>query len=275
SVPNPLWCRRTRFEQPRHMPRCHPNGLPPHREARVPCRRILPTALVYRRRTSATESFSCPWSCFPSAYRASTVLVDAAERSTGGFETCPPDDPQQPVQMTACQLPAASRLAPATSPDSAIVSALDPPAARSGSSVTSSPSTPAAEPSAAVPATAPEPLTSFASIDSGSSVTVFSARFHSTSGLPSGLDPEVPMAKSPLMLETTLCSAPSSTGSSRYSPSEFQITGTVTPSSPSALPPTVPASSMLSARAWPCGDDSSRGSSSASRLHRSADPSDA
>src|SRR5699024_1754201 len=64
----------------------------------------------------------------------------------------------------------------------------------------------------AVPATAPEPLTSFASIDSGSSVTVFSARFHSTPGLPSGLDPEVPMAKSPLMLETTLCSAPSSTG---------------------------------------------------------------
>src|SRR5699024_5312915 len=126
-------------------------GLLPRREARVPCRRILPTALVYRRRTSAIESFSCPWSCFPSAYRGSTVSVDAAERSTGGFETCPPDAPQQPVQMTACQLPAASRLAPATSPDSAIVSALDAPAARSGSSVTSSPSTTAAEPSSQCP----------------------------------------------------------------------------------------------------------------------------
>src|SRR5699024_3772324 len=256
---NLLLYRQTRFEQPRHKPRCHPNGLPPHREARVPCRRILPTALASRRRTSATESFSCPWSCFPSAYRGSTVSVDAAETSTGGFETFPPDAPQQPVQMAACQLPAASRLAPATSPASEIASALDGPAARSGSSVTSSPTTTAAEPSSGVAATAPEPLPSLTSIDSGSSVTVLSTTFHSTSGPPSGLAAEVPMAKSPLMLETTLCSAPSSTGSSRYSPSEFQITGTVTPSSLSALPPTVPASSMLSARDWPCGDDSLRG----------------
>src|SRR5699024_5230299 len=183
---NLLLYRQTRVDQPRHKPRCHPTGLPPHREARVPCRRILPTALASRRRTSATESFSCPWSCFPSAYRCSTVSVDAAERSTGGFETFPPDAPQQPVQMDACQLPAASRLAPATPPDPHIVSALDWPAARSGSSVTSPPSTTAAVPSSAVAATAPESLTSLPSIDSGSAVTVLSATFHSTSGLSSG-----------------------------------------------------------------------------------------
>src|SRR5699024_4279533 len=130
-------------------------------------------------------------------------------------------------------------------------SRLSPPA-RGGSSVTSPLSTTAALPSSVVAATTPDSLTSLASSsESGNSVTVVSARFHMTSALASGLGPDVPTAKSPLMLAATPCSAPSSAGSSSNSPSECQSTGTVPPSSASALPLVLPLSPMLNARASP------------------------